>query len=109
VPFVEGWGVEIGLLIDVVARHGREAVAQADLGVREHRNRPLSELAPQALAVLATILRRAGVRPGESLRTELVRFDAQHQEERVPVEVRERPPMLTVPAYCAKFGREQSA
>jgi hypothetical protein len=27
----------------------------------------------------------------------------------VPVEVRERPPMLTVPAYRAKFGRELSA
>ena len=40
-PFVEGWGVELGLLIDVVERFGRDAVAQVDLGVREHRNRPL--------------------------------------------------------------------
>lgn len=109
VPFVEGWGVEIGLLIDVVSRFGPEAVAQADLGVREHRNRPLAELGPQALAVLATVLRRAGVDHSEALRTELVRFDEDLAIERVPVEVRERPPMLTVPAYRAKFGREESA
>ena len=44
-PFVEGWGVELGLLVDVVERFGRDAVAQVDLGVREHRNRPLDELA----------------------------------------------------------------
>ena len=60
-PFVEGWGVELGLLIDIVERFGRDAVAQVDLGVREHRNRPLDELGPQALAILATALRRAGL------------------------------------------------
>ena len=60
VPFVEGWGVEIGLLVDVVARFGIDAIAQVDLGVREHRNRPLDELGPQAMAILVTGLRRAG-------------------------------------------------
>ena len=60
-PFVEGWGVELGLLVDVVERFGRDAVAQVDLGVREHRNRPLDELGPQALAIIATALRRAGL------------------------------------------------
>ncbi len=40
VPFVEGWGVELGLLVDVVERFGRDTVAQVDLDVREHRNRP---------------------------------------------------------------------
>ena len=44
VPFVEGWGVEIGLLIDLTARFGSSALAQVDLDVREHRNRPLEEL-----------------------------------------------------------------
>jgi glucosyl-3-phosphoglycerate synthase len=109
VPFFEGWGVEIGLLIDVVARFGPGSIAQVDLGVREHRNRALADLGPQALAVLATVLRRAGVERADALRTELVRYDDDLQPERVPVEVRERPPMLTVPAYRAKFGREQSA
>ena len=43
-PFVEGWGVELGLLVDIVERFGLDATAQVDLGVREHRNRPLDEL-----------------------------------------------------------------
>ncbi|KQB83734.1 glucosyl-3-phosphoglycerate synthase [Corynebacterium oculi] len=60
-PFVAGYGVEAGLLIDVARRHGSEAIAQVDLGVRHHRNRPLAELGPMAHVVAATILERAGV------------------------------------------------
>jgi len=109
VPFVEGWGVEIGLLIDLVANFGIDAIAQADLDVREHRNRTLEELGPQAMAILVTGLRRAGV-PVDKRLAELVRYDAldQHQE-RVDVEIRERPPIVQVPTYRQKFGRELSA
>ena len=108
VPFVEGWGVEIGLLIDLAEKYGIDALAQADLGVREHRNRPLDQLAPQAMAVLLTVLRRAGV-PDDELSSTLVRYDARHEAETIVVETRERPPMLEVAAYRAKFGRELSA
>jgi glucosyl-3-phosphoglycerate synthase len=108
VPFVEGYGVEIGLLVDLVARFGLDAVTQVDLDVREHRNRPLEELGPQAMAVLITALRRAGV-PVDRRLAELIRFDGNRDIERVAVEIRERPPMITIPAYLAKFGRELSA
>jgi glucosyl-3-phosphoglycerate synthase len=86
-PFVEGWGVELGLLIDVVERFGPDAVAQVDLGTREHRNRPLEELAPQAREVMATALQRA----------ELLQLP----------EVVERPPMITIPAYRARYDPPQ--
>jgi glucosyl-3-phosphoglycerate synthase len=67
IPFAAGYGVDVALLIDVVDRYGHERVAQADLGVRVHRNRPLDELGPQALEVLHAILRRAGQPvPGEA-------------------------------------------
>jgi glucosyl-3-phosphoglycerate synthase len=102
VPFVEGYGVEIGLLIDLVARYGIEALTQVDLGVREHRNRSLEQLAPQAMAVLVTGLRRAGV-PIDRRLAELVRYDDDQHQERVPVEIRERPAMLSIPAYREKF------
>ncbi len=108
VPFVEGWGVEIGLLIDLVANFGIDALAQVDLDVREHRNRPLDELGPQAMAILVTGLRRAGV-PVDKRLAELVRYDDEQHAERIAVEIRERPPIITVPAYRAKFGRELSA
>ena len=53
-----GYGVEIGMLIDVARRFGPAAVAQVDLGERVHRNRPLEELAGQADEVLAAVLSR---------------------------------------------------
>lgn len=61
VPFVCGYGVDIALVIDVAERFGAGALAQVDLGRRTHRNRPLAELAPQAEAVLAAALSRAGL------------------------------------------------
>jgi len=78
-PFVQGYGVDLALLVDVAERFGLGAMAQVDLGVRVHRNRPLSELAPQAEAIIATALARAALD--------------------VDVEVDERPPMIEVPAY----------
>ncbi len=54
-----GYGVELGLLVDVASRFGTASVAQVDLGVRIHRNRPLSELRGQAVEVLRAGLARA--------------------------------------------------
>ena len=55
-----GYGVEVGMLLDVAHRYGPAAIAQADLGERLHRNRPLSELAGQADEVLDAVLSRVG-------------------------------------------------
>jgi glucosyl-3-phosphoglycerate synthase len=108
VPFIEGWGVEIGLLIDLVEKYGVRAMAQVDLGVHEHRNRPLLELGPQAMAILVTALRRAGI-PEIDGNAHLVRFDEQRTLESVPIEVRERPPIVELPSYREKFGHELTA
>jgi glucosyl-3-phosphoglycerate synthase len=60
VEFVAGYGVEIGLLIDLAERFGVDSLAQADLGSREHRNRSLLELSEQATAILQVALARHG-------------------------------------------------
>ena len=44
VPFAPGYGVEIGLLLDTYDKLGLAAIGQVNLGVRKHRNRPLSDL-----------------------------------------------------------------
>jgi glucosyl-3-phosphoglycerate synthase len=59
VGFADGYGVELGLLIDVAAHLGAGVLAQVDLGERIHRNRPLDELRPQAVDVLRAALERA--------------------------------------------------
>ena len=61
VPFAPGYGVEIGILIDTYDRFGLGAIAQVNLGVRTHRNRPLSELGPMSRQIIATLLTRCGI------------------------------------------------
>lgn len=60
-PFAPGYGVEIGLLVDTFDRLGPDAIAQVNLGVRAHRNRPLDELGAMSRQVIATLLSRCGI------------------------------------------------
>jgi len=62
VGFADAYGVEIALLIDVAATYGVASIAQVDLGVRRHRNRPIEELRPMSVDVLRAALTRFGVR-----------------------------------------------
>ncbi len=55
----DGYAVELALLIDVAALYGVDSIAQVDLGIRIHRNRPLDELRPQATDILRAALARA--------------------------------------------------
>lgn len=55
------YGVEIALLIDIARKFGVRSLAQVDLGIRRHRNRPLEELRPMAVEVLRAALLRHGV------------------------------------------------
>jgi glucosyl-3-phosphoglycerate synthase len=62
-PFCTGYAVEMGLLLDVHAHAGVEALAQVDLDTRQNRHQRLEDLAPMAAAVLGAVtsrLRREG-------------------------------------------------
>ena len=54
-PFSTGYAVEIAMLIDAWREIGIDAIAQADLDVRQNRHQPLSALRPMADAVLAAV------------------------------------------------------
>jgi glucosyl-3-phosphoglycerate synthase len=102
VPFVDGYGVDLGLVIDVAERWGVAAMAQCDLGERIHRNRPLSDLGPQALAIVQVALRRAGMAPEV---TDLVPWQSRlvrPGEEPVIITLSERPPLASVAADTAE-------
>lgn len=58
ITLADGYGVEIGLLIDIYRRFGRNAIAEVDLGERVHRNRPLWDLRPHAEEILAAVVDR---------------------------------------------------
>src|SRR3954453_10296920 len=58
VPFADGYGVEIGMLIDVWRAVGLDRMAQVDLGVMEHHHQPLHSLTDMAETVLRTVVSR---------------------------------------------------
>jgi glucosyl-3-phosphoglycerate synthase len=89
-PFVQGWGVEIAMLIDVARRFGPEAIAQIDLGTREHRHRSLHALSVQAAEVMATMLARV---PSGSLLPEESPALRRADGSAVPLNLSERPPL----------------
>ncbi|GAB3087229.1 glucosyl-3-phosphoglycerate synthase [Corynebacterium aquatimens] len=60
-PFVDGYGIDVGLLLDISTRFSAASIGQVDLGQRTHRNRPISELKPMAEIVARTIMNRAEV------------------------------------------------
>jgi len=88
-PFAPGYGVEIGLLVDTFDRLGLDAIAQVNLGVRAHRNRPLSELGAMSRQVIATLLSRCGI-PDSGIGLTQFLADGPHTS---PVSLVDRPPM----------------
>ena len=56
IPFWSGYGVDIGLLLQLERRFGLDAMAQVDLGTRIHRNRDVSSLGRMAFQVGTALL-----------------------------------------------------
>jgi glucosyl-3-phosphoglycerate synthase len=95
-PFAPGYGVEIGLLIDTYDRLGLDAIAQVNLGVREHRNRPLTELATMSRQVIATLLSRCGVPESGVGLTQFFADGDDYTPRSSEVRLDDRPPMITL-------------
>jgi glucosyl-3-phosphoglycerate synthase len=91
IPFVEGWGAEIGMLIDVLDRFGPSSIGQVDLGTRRHRHRSLQELSVQAAEVMATVLERMPAAAASFATRELSLRRPDGSE--VPLHLAERPPL----------------
>lgn len=93
-PFASGFGVDIGLVLDVYTRWGADALAQVELGERRHSHHSTEELARMAVTVLYTMLRRAGVdAPSATEFVQVVHTDEAMDLERFPIPVEDRPPL----------------
>jgi glucosyl-3-phosphoglycerate synthase len=94
IPFATGWGVEIGMIIDMASKFGPSSLAQVDLGVRLHRHHKLETLAIQAAEVAATVLARTPNPPSIATNPPLL-----HRKAGEPIElnVGVRPPANTLP------------
>jgi len=58
IPFLTGYGVEVGIMIDVFNAAGLPAMAQVDLGSRQNRHQPLWDLTRMSSTVLRALGRR---------------------------------------------------
>jgi glucosyl-3-phosphoglycerate synthase len=58
IPFLTGYAVETGIMIDVLKKVGLDAMAQVDLGTRQNRHQPLRDLSRMSYSVLRAVARR---------------------------------------------------
>ncbi|WP_084959256.1 glucosyl-3-phosphoglycerate synthase [Thermoactinospora rubra] len=105
VPFVTGYGVELGLLVDLLDLVGLDALAQVDLGSRAHSHQSAEALGGMAaqimLAAWSRLARQGKMIPLEepAVRLAQLRRGAARMDVLVrDVAIAERPPMATVRA-----------
>lgn len=100
VPFLSGYAVEMGLLIDVYDAVGLGAMAQVDLGIRHHANQSTAALGRMAYEITHAVLcRSAGdgaVRGDLRPYARPVQRDGEYVLDRTQAHVAERLPMATV-------------
>ncbi len=108
-PFFTGYGVEIGMLIDILESFGLNRIAQVDLGSRIHRNQELFDLSKMAFAIMQVALKRLGDRHRMHLLEEvnrsmkLIHYDNDRFFlELKDIQDQERPPLSGVPEYLAR-------
>jgi len=112
VPFFTGYGVETGLLIDLLERHGLNALAQVDLLERIHRNQELIPLSKMAFAITQVVIQRLEQRQranllepvNQTMKLITQREDGSFQLELREIRDHERPPMLHIPEYRHRRG-----
>jgi len=105
VPFVSGYGVEVGLLVDLLERHGLGALAQVDLGVRRHTSQSEEALGGMAGQVVSTVLARASWgRGANGLLTQFRHDGLRFLPRSTAVAVDERPPMASIPEYASLWA-----
>jgi hypothetical protein len=111
--FFSGYGVEIGLLIDMLEKFGLSAVAQVDLQERIHHNQPLEALSKMSFAIIQAVIRKLESRYGQSIlenvnkTMKLIRYDeGSFMLDVEEIAERDRPPMIELPEYLNKKKEE---
>lgn len=111
-PFFTGYGVETGMLIDLLEQHGLNVLAQVDLEERIHRNQELVPLSKMAFAIIQVVIQRLEQRHrlhmleavNQSMKLIQHTADGQFHLELREIRDHERPPMATIPEYRQQRG-----
>jgi glucosyl-3-phosphoglycerate synthase len=104
--FFSGYGVEIGLLIDMLDKFGLSGIAQVDLQERIHHNQPLEALSKMSFAIIQAVIRKLESRYGQNFLEDvnqtmkLIRYEQDSfMLEIEEIAERDRPPMIELPEY----------
>jgi glycosyltransferase involved in cell wall biosynthesis/nucleotide-binding universal stress UspA family protein len=111
--FYSGYGVEIGMLIDILDKFGLEKIGQVDLVERIHRNQSLESLSKMAFAITQVIMEhleaKHKVRLIQKMHKTMKMIHRQpgrfHLEMQAIGDVL-REPMINIPEYRSKFHRQ---
>jgi glucosyl-3-phosphoglycerate synthase len=108
-PFSSGYGVEIGLLIDMLDNFGIGSIAQVDLQERIHHNQSLESLSKMSFTIIQTVIHKLERRFGGSYMEEVNRTMKliRYQPGRFFLEVeelaeQERPAMIQIAEYLQR-------
>ncbi len=109
-PFYVGYGVETGLLLDLVEQYGISGIAQVDLRQRIHRNQSLRALSRMAFAIIQVFIDRLERRQQVKLLTEMnrtikiIRYEpTDFYLEEYAISDQRRPPIMTLPEYRRRY------
>ncbi len=113
IPFFSGYGVEIGMIIDIYCRFGMDSIGQVDLVERLHRNQTVPALGRMAFQIMQAVFIRLEeqekIRFLERYHTEMTQIDYRDGEyflDRKALKVEERPAMVEMEEYRERFGGE---
>jgi len=100
-PFATGYGLELGMLVDVLRLAGLDAMAQADIGERRHRHHSDQVLGRMAAEVLAAALARHPAGPHGKELVQFAREEDGFVRRTSEVVVTSLPPVASLPVRRA--------
>ncbi len=109
IPFSTGYGVEVGMLIEIYERFGLDVIAQVNLKRRVHRNQPLSALSMMSFGILQTLIRKLQYYNKVKLNSDINKIynqieyiNKEYIITPLKLEEMERPPMLEIKEYLER-------
>jgi len=106
-PFFPGYGVEIGILLEIFYKYGLEVIAQVDMDRRVHRNRKLLELRQMAFEILQVFvlyLKKRGILHLANC-SPLLKDQNDHPFRDAMTSFYPRPPIYLIKEYRERFHK----
>lgn len=109
-PFFSGYGVEIGLLIDMFEKFGLSSISQIDLQERVHHNQPLDALSKMSFAIIQAVIRKLETKYPQNIldnvnkTMKMIRYE--HEQfflDIAEIAEKERKPMIELKEYIEKY------